>query len=377
MFIAEHGSWNRKEKSGYGIATVRLEDNGASNRAISYEPFATGFHRDDEVFGRPVDLLLLEDGSWLVSDDLAGALYRLSYSHAAVTLFFRERTRMKTISTIFSFLWRSLDALRKVLHLIVLLVIFVVVLAVLSPAIPIVPHSAALVIAPQGALVEQLSGDPFQRAFSEVSGTGNAETLVRDLVEAVEAAQEGRSHQGAGAGSGQHDRRRCRQAGRAGSGRSRFSRRRQEGDRARRGLRPDRSTTSQRTPTTSISIRRELVFIEGYGYYRTFLKGVIDKLAVDVNIFRAGKFKSYTDQYSRSDMSEQEREESLAWLNALWTQYQAGVTKARGIDAGAIAAYVNELAPAARVAARRSGRRRAGARAGHGDSSHVTKLKSS
>ena len=46
------------------------------------------------------------------------------------------------------------------------------------------------------------------------------------------------------------------------------------------------------------------MFIEGYGYYRTFLKGAIDKLAVDVNIFRAGKFKSYTDQFSRSDMSE-------------------------------------------------------------------------
>ena len=46
-----------------------------------------------------------------------------------------------------------------------------------------------------------------------------------------------------------------------------------------------------------------LVLIDGFGYYRTFLKGVIDKLAVDVNVFRAGKFKSYTDQFSRSDMS--------------------------------------------------------------------------
>ncbi|HEY5807731.1 MAG TPA: signal peptide peptidase SppA, partial [Povalibacter sp.] len=92
------------------------------------------------------------------------------------------------------------------------------------------------------------------------------------------------------------------------------------------------------------------IFIEGYGYYRTFLKGVIDKLAVDVNIFRAGKFKSFTDQYSRSDMSETEREESMAWLNALWAQYQAAVTQARGIDAGTVSAYVNELAPAARAA---------------------------
>ena len=76
IFIAEHGSWNRKEKSGYRITTVTL--NG--NQAVSYEPFATGFHRGNEVFGRPVDLLVLEDGSMLVSDDQAGAIYRLSYA---------------------------------------------------------------------------------------------------------------------------------------------------------------------------------------------------------------------------------------------------------------------------------------------------------
>ncbi len=72
-----------------------------------------------------------------------------------------------------------------------------------------------------------------------------------------------------------------------------------------------------------------LILIDGFGYYRTFLKGLIDKLAVDVNVFRAGKFKSYTDQFSRSDMADTEEEESLGWLNSLWSQYQAGVVKAR------------------------------------------------
>lgn len=76
VFIAEHGSWNRKEKNGYRITTVTL--NG--NQAVKYEPFITGFNRGDEVFGRPVDLLLLADGSMLISDDQAGAIYRLSYT---------------------------------------------------------------------------------------------------------------------------------------------------------------------------------------------------------------------------------------------------------------------------------------------------------
>ncbi len=76
VFIAEHGSWNRSEKSGYRIMTVKLD----GDKAVGYEPFATGFNRGDEVYGRPVDLLLLEDGSFLVSDDQAGAIYRLSYA---------------------------------------------------------------------------------------------------------------------------------------------------------------------------------------------------------------------------------------------------------------------------------------------------------
>jgi glucose/arabinose dehydrogenase len=75
LFIAEHGSWNRKEKSGYRIVTVKLD----GTKAVGYEPFATGFNRGNDTFGRPVDLLILADGSMLVSDDTAGAIYRISH----------------------------------------------------------------------------------------------------------------------------------------------------------------------------------------------------------------------------------------------------------------------------------------------------------
>jgi glucose/arabinose dehydrogenase len=74
-FIAEHGSWNRSEKSGYRITLVKLD----GEKAVSYQPFASGFNRGNEVYGRPVDLLVLNDGSMLVSDDTAGAIYRISY----------------------------------------------------------------------------------------------------------------------------------------------------------------------------------------------------------------------------------------------------------------------------------------------------------
>ena len=78
IFIAEHGSWNRSRKSGYRITLVRV--NG--NRAVSYEPFATGWLQGESAWGRPADVLELPDGSLLVSDDLAGAIYRITYSPA-------------------------------------------------------------------------------------------------------------------------------------------------------------------------------------------------------------------------------------------------------------------------------------------------------
>src|SRR6218665_660507 len=68
IFIAEHGSWNRSKKSGYRISLVKMENNKASG----YEPFASGWLDDStqKAWGRPVDVLVLADGSMLVSDDL-------------------------------------------------------------------------------------------------------------------------------------------------------------------------------------------------------------------------------------------------------------------------------------------------------------------
>jgi glucose/arabinose dehydrogenase len=78
IFIAEHGSWNRSHKIGYRLSTVTL--NG--DRAAAYEPFITGWLQGETAWGRPTDVLVLPDGSLLVADDLAGAIYRVTYDGA-------------------------------------------------------------------------------------------------------------------------------------------------------------------------------------------------------------------------------------------------------------------------------------------------------
>lgn len=73
-FIAEHGSWNRTEPIGYRITLVNTNTN-------SYEVFADGWlDKNGEAWGRPVDVEILHDGSLIVSDDLSGSIYRISYT---------------------------------------------------------------------------------------------------------------------------------------------------------------------------------------------------------------------------------------------------------------------------------------------------------
>jgi glucose/arabinose dehydrogenase len=82
IFVARHGSWNRSKKFGGDIVVVSLNENGAVK---SVDPFITGFIENNNYLGRPADLLVLKDGSMLISDDFNGAVYRVTYDGASVT----------------------------------------------------------------------------------------------------------------------------------------------------------------------------------------------------------------------------------------------------------------------------------------------------
>jgi glucose/arabinose dehydrogenase len=75
IFIAEHGSWNRSIPIGYRVTMVKV----SGDSALTYDVFAEGWLQGTEAWGRPVDVQVMPDGSMLVSDDRAGAIYRISY----------------------------------------------------------------------------------------------------------------------------------------------------------------------------------------------------------------------------------------------------------------------------------------------------------
>jgi protease-4 len=243
------------------------------------------------------------------------------------------------IASFFGLVWRLLEGIRKFLSLILLLVIFGFILAALHTSIPVVPHSAALVIAPEGELVEQLSTDAVRRAFGEASGGPAPETLLKDVTDAIHAAKDDNRIKLIVLDLGDL----------APSGLSKL----QEVGTALRDFRSGGKrvvVAADSMDQTQYYVAAQagevyldplgMLNIDGFSYYRMFFKDAIDKLGVDVNVFRAGTFKSYTDQYSRSDMAPSEREESSLWLNALWNAYQQDVTRARSLPADALNQYV-------------------------------------
>lgn len=78
IIVAEHGSWNRSKKSGYNLSLVKLD---GKSKVTGHSVFASGWMDDatQKVWGRPVDVLVLPDGSMLISDDQANVIYRVVY----------------------------------------------------------------------------------------------------------------------------------------------------------------------------------------------------------------------------------------------------------------------------------------------------------
>ena len=77
LFVAEHGSWNRSEPHGYRIALVKFNQ----GKPVAEQVFIDGWlAKDDNVLGRPVDILEMPNGSLLISDDKLGVIYKVEYN---------------------------------------------------------------------------------------------------------------------------------------------------------------------------------------------------------------------------------------------------------------------------------------------------------
>jgi protease-4 len=202
--------------------------------------------------------------------------------------------------------WFALDGLRKLLHLVLLLVLFGLLLAASQSELPYLPERAALVLAPDGELVEELSGDPLERALSRAGGEDYGETRVRDLVDVVDGARDDdrikalvldlEGLKAAGLPMLQDLAQSIRWFRESGKKVYAYA-----------------ESYSQRQYYLAAQADEVYldpmgyILLEGYGYYRTYYRGTLDKLAVDVNVFKAGSHKSAPEEWTRNDMSPEDR----------------------------------------------------------------------
>jgi protease-4 len=250
---------------------------------------------------------------------------------------------MNILRSIVYGLWRGLDVLRRFLHLVVLLVVFGFVIGALRGSVPVVPVKAALLVAPEGDIVEQSTGDPLERAVQEARGDGHAETLLWDLTDSIRSAAKDKRIQVIALDLEKFD----------GAGQPTL-------EELAKAIHEFRATgkkviaygdemTQERYYLAAQSDEIYLdpmgfVLIDGYARYRMFYKEALDKLGVDINVFRVGAYKSAVEEYTRTDMSPEDKQESNAYLSALWSTYQDAVTRARKLPADAVSKYVGSLA---------------------------------
>ncbi len=237
-------------------------------------------------------------------------------------------------------LWGVLNWTRRiVVNVVVFLFVLFLITFLFLDTSPKVEPGAALVLAPRGALVEQLTGTPGERAFRELTDRAEAETLIQDQIRALrQAADDDRIaalvlRLGSFGGGGLTKLQALRAA---------IDEFKQSGKRVIAAS--DNYGQSQyylASAADEIWLHRfGSVWITGFASYRNYYKEAIDKLGVDFNVFRVGEYKSAVEPYLRNDMSDESRQARLEWMSDLWRAYKEDVATARGLTPADIDSYI-------------------------------------
>ena len=272
---------------------------------------------------------------------------------------------MRYLLNFFRSAWHGLDVLRRVLHLLLLLGLLALLVAALRSSIPRLPERGALVLRPSGEIVEQLSGQPFERALSEAQGQAAPQTLLSDLTDAIRKAATDRRVQAllietddlTGAGLPELEELA------AAIGEFRRSGKKVV---ARGSYFLDSQYYLAAQADELYLDPMGFVMLTGYDRYRMYYKDAIGKLNVDVHLIRAGKFKSAAEPFVRNDMSPEDRQESLAYLQALWAGYRRGLGSVRHLKPGCRRRLRQRLRRVPAPGGRRHGKARCRCRDGHG-----------
>ncbi len=240
---------------------------------------------------------------------------------------------------LFSAIWAGADGVRKVLHLVLLLFVFLMFFGVMSDAPTVIPTKAALYVQPYGSLVEQLEGDPYDRAIAELLDDGRPQTRVQDIVDALRFARDDDDIEMVY----------LEVSMMLGAGLSKLQRVAAAID--------DFKTSGKLVVASADYLSQQGYFLaahadeiylhpdgavmfRGYGRFPSYYKEAIDLLRIDWNVFRVGSHKSFVEPFTRNNMSDEDRESTTRLIDQLWSMYRNDVVAARGLEEGAIEDFV-------------------------------------
>lgn len=249
---------------------------------------------------------------------------------------------MTTIKRILRLVWTGVDGFRKILHLILLLLLFSLVGGVLAPSAPPLAASSVLIVAPAGALVEELAGEPFDRAVGELLDDVTPQTRLRDVVDALAY----------GATDSRIKAVLLDLNGLGGGGLAKLERFAEAVAAFRASGKPVIATANfYGQGAYYVASRADEVYMhpdglflpQGISLYSNYFAEAIDKLKIDWNVFRVGSHKSAVEPFTRMDMSEEDRAARQALADQLWSVYQSGVADARSLPDNAVDAFAEDL----------------------------------
>ncbi|MCX6581528.1 MAG: signal peptide peptidase SppA [Candidatus Aminicenantes bacterium] len=240
-------------------------------------------------------------------------------------------------------LWQGINLFRLVVLNVVFFVLLAFVLGLLWNPRPNVPGSTVLVVKPYGAIVEQLSAGGLTNAAGKIIGLDTGpETLLKDLVDAVDMA----------GGDSRVKVLLLDLNGLTGAGLVKLQEIRDAVIRFKKTGKKViavadnyiRSSYYLAAYADEIYMHHMgLLLLEGYSSYGMFFKEGLDKLEVDVNVFRVGKYKSAVEPFLRNDMSEEAKEAELKYLENLWETYLQDVAAGRGVKVETIKNFVEQF----------------------------------
>lgn len=253
-----------------------------------------------------------------------------------------EPTRRSRIVRSARALARGVDLARRLTVNLIFLLLLALAAGLLLDSGPDVPKGAALVLAPAGAIVEQLSGDPTQRVLDRLAGRAVAEVRAGDLLAALRAARDDGRIAALLLDLSRLDR--------AGMSKLRDLASAIEEVRGA-GKRVVATADSYGQAAYYLAAHADeihlspegLVLLQGFGIYRPYFKEGLDKYEIEAHVFRVGEFKSAVEPYLRDDVSPEARESYLDVLGALWSSYLEGVAAARGTTPERIAETIDRM----------------------------------